>query len=265
MRVLKNEFLRLWKTPSILFTVAVACFIVVVVLNIESKEFLTYTAPSAYKEAYADLSGMGPTDAYDWYEKRMHEAKDFSSQTFLDMVIMEELSEEAGYENFLDTVNKNAEIMTSVSIFSDKESFAYRNAVKIAEIYEKMKGRIKIETGPSKGIELWSENGITGLIILMVILIIVNELVLKDRENGQLNLLFTFVNGRAYHGFIKLAVCGISSFIVSFVILGTAFWVSNDIFGVGDVFRPVQSVAGLKGCTIVTNVTGYILIYTIMM
>ena len=265
MRILKNEFLRLWKTPSIHFSVATACFLVVIILNIESKEYLIYTSPSAYKEAYANLIGRDPKEAYALYEKRINEVADLSSQAFLDKVILEELNEESGYEYYLDTVTKNAEAMTSVSIFSDKESFAYRNAVKIAETYEKMKGKIKVEAGPSKGVELWSGNGITGIIILMVILMIVNELVLKDRENCQLNLLFTFVNGRAYHGFIKLVVCGISSFVISFIILGTALLASNDIFGIGDVLRSVQSVAGLKGCTIVTNVLGYIMIYTIMM
>lgn len=265
MRIYVNEMIRLWKTPGVLLALVVACFATFGVLNMRSKEMLTFIQPSDYKEAFSKLDGMDASDAYALYADKEYDMMDFSREAFLGKTVKSEVQEQATYEEYLEGITESAYRLTAVSIFADKDSFSYRNALKTSDKYERLKGKIDIKSGPSKGVELWSGNGVTGLIILLVLLVMINEMILKDRESGQLNLLFTMDRGRAAHGFIKLCVTATSAFAVTFVILLTAFFTSTSIFGIGDITRSVQSVVGLKGCTMETSVLGYMVVYFLML
>lgn len=265
MRIYINELIRLWKTPGIIFTLVIACLVTFLALNYKATDYLYFVQPQDYKNAFAGLEGLSTKQAYSIYAEKEHDGMDFSSLAFLDKTVKDELKEQASYEEYLDGIIENAEIITSVSIFADPDTFAYRNAEKTAEVYKGLKGKIETVQGPSKGMELWSGNGVVGLIIMLVLLVMINELILKDRESGQLNLMFTMDKGRGRHGFIKIFVCFTSAFPVTFVILLTAFLTSAYIFGNGSIFRPVQSVVGLKGCTMETSVLGYMAVYYLML
>ena len=264
MGLFKNELIRLWKTPGIIITLIIACFVTFGVLNMTSKRMIPFGLVSEYKAAYKNINTVDPDEALDLYSGFEFDEMEFSAEAFLNKTIKSELTELVSYEEYLKGITDTAKRMTSVSIFADKDSFTYRNAIKTADIYEKLKGKINIEAGPSKGMELWSGNGFTGLIIMLVMLMIINEMIIKDRESGQMNLLFTMEKGRGTHGFIKIMVCFFSAFIVTFFVLLTAFFSCGFIFGTGDILRPVQSVAGLKGCTMEVSVLGYMLIYFLM-
>ncbi|MBR5178891.1 MAG: hypothetical protein IKW90_08855 [Lachnospiraceae bacterium] len=265
MRIYIDEMHRLWRTPGIIFAVIIACFATFGVLKLRSKGMLYYVQPEEYKEAFQKMDGMQLGEAYALYADKEYDMMDFSREAFLNKAVRDELEEQLTYEDYLAGITDEAERLTSVSIFADKDSFLYRNAIKTSGVYEKLKGKIGIEPGPSKGLELWSGNGVTGLIIILVLLVMINEIVLKDRESGQLNLLFTMDKGRGTHGFIKLLVCCTSAFAVTFIVLLTAFFTSGYIIGNGDVTRSVQSVTGLKGCTMETSVLGYMLVYFLVL
>lgn len=265
MRIYKNELIRFWKTPGIIISVILACLVTFGVLNVQSKEKLIITQPSDYKAAFDNLEGMSVEKAYTLYMDMEDDRMDFSTRAFLNKAVKNELEEQATYEEYLNGITEAADMITSVSIFADKDSFSYRNAKKISAVYENLKGKIDIVTGPSKGVELWSENGITGIIIIFILLVLINEMVLKDRESGQLNLLFTTDKGRSEHGVIKLLVCATSAFAVTFIILLAAFLVCEHLFGIGDISRSVQSVVGLKGCIMKVSVAGYFMVYYIML
>ena len=265
MGLFKNELIRLWKTPSIIITLIIACFVTFGVSNMTSKGMIPFGLVSEYKAAYKNINTVDPDEALDLYSGFEFDEMEFSAEAFLNKTIKSELSELVSYEEYLKGITDTAKRMTSVSIFADKDSFTYRNAIKTADVYEKLKGKINIEAGPSKGMELWSGNGFTGLIIMLVMLMIINEMIIKDRESGQMNLLFTMEKGRGTHGFIKIMVCFFSAFIVTFVVLLTACVSCSFIFGIGNVLRPIQSIVGLKGCTMEVSVLGYMLIYFLLM
>lgn len=265
MGLFKNELIRLWKTPSIIITLIIACFVTFGVSNMTSKGMIPFGLVSEYKAAYKNINTVDPYEALDLYSGFEFDEMEFSAEAFLNKTIKSELSELVSYEEYLKGITDTAKRMTSVSIFADKDSFTYRNAIKTADVYEKLKGKINIEAGPSKGMELWSGNGFTGLIIMLVMLMIINEMIIKDRESGQMNLLFTMEKGRGTHGFIKIMVCFFSAFIVTFVVLLTACVSCSFIFGIGNILRPIQSIVGLKGCTMEVSVLGYMLIYFLLM
>ncbi|MBR6474332.1 MAG: hypothetical protein IKS98_02660 [Lachnospiraceae bacterium] len=265
MRIFINELIRLWKTPGVIFSVVIACVVTIGVLNVQAKKKLQMFQPADYKEAFDNLEGMPVDEAYALYADIEDDRMDFNAQAFLNRAVKSELEEQATYEEYLNGITKTADMITSVSIFSDKDSYSYKNAKKTSDVYERLKEKIDIETGPSKGVELWSENGITGIIGILVLLVVINEMILKDRESGQLNLLFTMDKGRTEHGAVKLFVCAASAFVVTFIILLTAFLTCGQLFGIGDVSRSIQSVVGLKGCNLKISVAGYIVVYYIVL
>ena len=265
MRIFINELIRLWKTPGVILSVVIACVVTIGVLNVQAKKKLQMFQPADYKEAFDNLEGMPVDEAYALYADIEDDRMDFNAQAFLNRAVKSELEEQATYEEYLNGITKTADMITSVSIFSDKDSYSYKNAKKTSDVYERLKEKIDIETGPSKGVELWSENGITGIIGILVLLVMINEMILKDRESGQLNLLFTMDKGRTEHGAVKLFVCAASAFVVTFIILLTAFLTCGQLFGIGDVSRSIQSVVGLKGCNLKISVAGYIMVYYIML
>ncbi|MBO4782764.1 MAG: hypothetical protein J5522_10235 [Lachnospiraceae bacterium] len=230
-----------------------------------SKRMIPFGLVSDYKNAFDNMDISAPEAALDLYSEYEYDDMEFSTEAFLYKTIKEELTELVSYEEYLKGITDTAKRMTSVSIFADKDSFTYRNAIKTADVYDKLKGKINIEAGPSKGMELWSGNGFTGLIIMLVMLMIINEMIIKDRESGQMNLLFTMEKGRGVHGFIKIMVCFFSAFIVTFFVLLTACVSCSFIFGIGNILRPIQSIVGLKGCTMEVSVLGYMLIYFLLM
>ena len=265
MRIFINELIRLWKTPGVILSVVIACVVTIGVLNVQAKKKLQMFQPADYKEAFDNLEGMPVDEAYALYADIEDDRMDFNAQAFLNRAVKSELEEQATYEEYLNGITKTADMITSVSIFSDKDSYSYKNAKKTSDVYERLKEKIDIETGPSKGVELWSENGITGIIGILVLLVVINEMILKDRESGQLNLLFTMDKGRTEHGAVKLFVCAASAFVVTFIILLTAFLTCEQLFGIGDVSRSIQSVVGLKGCNLKISVAGYIVVYYIVL
>ncbi len=262
--MLLNEFLRLWKKPGIIAVILVSCVSVFVGMkNISGRQGLR-VIPSDYKNAYRELTGLSPKEAYDRYKEQKSALTDISAETRLIKLLKEELGKQSGYEDYLTDVVNNAKKITSVSIFADKDSFAYKNALIIAEAYEKLKGKVTINVGPSQGIALWSNCSFCWVVILLIMMIIISETAIKDRESGLLALMFTMRKGRGEHCLVKLMICFISSFIVSFVVLSAAFFSMTEEYGVGDIFRSVQSVIGLQGCTFRISVAEYMLIYYVL-
>ena len=257
-RMVLNEFSRLWKSRNLVLVLILACFIVSMGMRIISGKQGLEAIPEDYKNAYKELIGLSVQEAYDIYKIKNPDIDDISLNARLIRQIKNELESQLSYEDNLDGIIERAEQITSVSIFADKDSFAYKNALTTAEKYKNISGKFHIELGPSKGIMIWSETPVCWIIILLVMAVVVNELTVKDKESGQLTLLFTLANGRKKHGVAKLAVLLLSSFMVTFVIMLTGLASLGCIYGLGDISRTVQSVYGMGNCILEVSVLGYI-------
>ena len=70
MRLFKNELIRLWRTPSIIITLIIACFVTFGVLNMTSKGMIPFGHVSEYKAAYKNINTVDPDEALDLYLMR---------------------------------------------------------------------------------------------------------------------------------------------------------------------------------------------------
>lgn len=257
-RMILNEFGRLWKSRNMVVVLILACFIVSSGMHIISGKQGLEAIPEDYKNAYIELKGLSTREAYDIYSAKNPDIDDISLNARLIRQIKNELESQLSYEDNLDSIIERAEQITSVSIFADKDSFAYKNALTTAEKYKNIRGKFLIESGPSKGIVLWSKNPVCWIIILLVMAVIVNELTVKDKETGQLALLFTMAKGRRDHSIAKMAVILLSSFMVTLVIMLTGLVTLGYLYGLGDILRSIQSVYGMENCILGVSVLGYI-------
>ncbi len=262
MRLFINEFARAWKNPRIPGTVIIACLAAFFGIRIMAGDVTTVYTSEQYREAYESMKEMDIDEIRDMYlnESQYYDIFDFSAETVLKREIGKELDTCLDYEGYLASVDAESKKITSVSIFADKESFAYRNAMKTAEDYGVLDGRVSPEPGPSKGVELYMDSFMTAVLIMLVMLVLVNELVIRERESGQMNLLSSTLKGRGTHCTVKLAVCLVSSFLVTGLICISAFIAAGEAFGFGDLSRPIQSVHAFRGCTLDVSVRTCVLI-----
>ena len=256
MRLFINEFARAWKNPKILGPVIIACLAAVLGLKITAGDGTFFYTPGQYREAWEAMEDMEEEEIRGKYAgvEQEYGIYDYSAEAVLEREIAGELYTVLDYEGYLSSVETEAGRITSVSIFADKDSFAYRNAVKTAEDYAALKGTVETVPGPSKGVELVLDSFMTAVIIMLVMLVFVNELVVRERESGQMNLLSAALKGRGPHCRAKLLTCLVSSFMVTGLITVSALLTAEGTFGLGDLSRPIQSVSGFRGCTLRVSV-----------
>ena len=262
MRLFINEFARIWKSPRILGPVIIACLAAVFGIKIMAGDMTVIYTPEEYREDYESMEEMDIEEIRDKYlnESQDYDIFDFSAEAMLKREIGKELDTCLDYEGYLASVDAESKKITSVSIFADKDSFAYRNAMKTAEDYRGLEGSVSPEPGPSKGVELSMDSFMTAVLIMLVMLVFVNELVIRERESGQMNLLSATLKGRGPHCAVKLTVCLVSSFLVTGLITVSALLAAGGTFGLGDMSRPIQSVQAFRGCTLDVSVGTCVLI-----
>lgn len=148
-----------------------------------------------------------------------------------------------GYEAYLDSVQENAERLSKSALYSNKNSFAYRNLIKTAEVYQPLYA-VEVTPGDSSAVTMALEGHTTTVLLLFSMVLIVLNLTLAEREEGLLLLVKPTVNGR-----LGMITGKIWTLVLSLLVLTLAFYGSNlaitgHLFGFGDVGRSIQSLAG---------------------
>ncbi|MCM1219639.1 MAG: hypothetical protein NC548_34600 [Lachnospiraceae bacterium] len=217
--------------------------------------------PEQYKEVYSCLNNMSDTEKLNWLDKRLTE---FEGQHNYNWEVLGELRDECAnivcYGEYLNSIDAQAKSMTSVSIFANHDTFNYRSIVKTPSAYNNVRD-VKPVFDVSKGINLATENSFTDILCGFIVLYAVLSLMISDREQGMSGLLFALKRGRGYLLFSKLLALAVTVFLAVFLIYGENLIVSSFIYGLGDLSRPIQSVAGFIGCNLKINVAEYLVIF----
>lgn len=148
-----------------------------------------------------------------------------------------------GYEAYLDSVQENAERLSKSALYSNKNSFAYRNLIKTAEVYQPLYA-VEVTPGDSSAVTMALEGHTTTVLLLFSMVLIVLNLTLAEREEGLLLLVKPTVNGR-----LGIITGKIWTLVLSLLVLTLAFYGSNlaitgHLFGFGDLSRSIQSLDG---------------------
>ena len=259
MRILRTEFEKLLSRKNFLLIV-----IVVLVLNAYLMLRTANTAdttPTEYAAIYSQLSGMSDEEKLNWLNT---ECSNFSGVNHYDWYALYELQEECSqivnYQQFLENIDSQAQSMSGISIFSDTETFNYRNIMMTPPAYEHMKDVVPV-FDISNGILLATDNNFTDVLCVFIILFAVIGVMVSDREQGITSLLFPLVRGRSYLLLHKILVLAITIFAVVVLLYLENLLIADHAFGLGELSRPVQSLRGFIGCNFKITVLEYLLLY----
>lgn len=149
----------------------------------------------------------------------------------------------SGYEAYLDSVQENAERLSNSALYSNKNSFAYRNLIKTAEVYQPLYA-VEVTPGDSSAVTMALEGHTTTVLLLFSMVLIVLNLTLAEREEGLLLLVKPTVNGRLAMIVGKLWTLVLSLLVLTLAFYGTNLAITGHLFGIGDMGRSIQSLDG---------------------
>jgi len=259
MKIFKTELYKLITGRIFLLIVAVAVTLNAYLMfrTASSSE----STPEEYKAIYSELEKLSDTEKLDWLEARLNE---FSGQHHYDWGVLYELKEECdgvvNYQQYLDSIEAQADSMSSISIFAKPDTFNYRSIMKTPPAYSHMRDTVPV-FDVSKGFTLATQNNFTDIFIGFIVLFAVISLMISDRESGMSGLLFSLRKGRGYLLATKLSALLLITFITILLMYSENLIIGNIIYGLGDFSRPVQSLNGFIGCNLEISVSAYTALY----
>lgn len=193
------------------------------------------------REAYLKL-----TDSF-WQEKALTDE------------LYEEWTKTAGYGEYLQSVQKNQEILSGISIFAggEEDAFSSLNIRKSAADY----GRLTpegISWMPDKALTHAMETPGTDLLLLLSVFFFVGYLILEEKRKAL--FLITRSTGRGVGPNIaaKLTALWIHCIIMAFLLYGVNLLYFEIAVGFGDLSAPLQSVATYRESSLSVSILEYI-------
>lgn len=165
-----------------------------------------------------------------------------------------------GYGAFLENIEKTSKTMNSVSIFSKKNTFTYRNNNKTAEDFREM-SEVKPTLTNSKGINLAIFSIITDIIAIFLLLYISTLLIFSGKEEEHYSLTRPTFKGRGSLFGAKFLTMLVTSFVVELILYATNFIIAGLTYGFGDFSVAIQSISGFNGSILKCNLIEYLIFY----
>lgn len=266
MRIIKNELYKLFHTKMFVLILAAALGLnLYIAMSTNAESFNGENR--IQKSIYAQTAGMTLDDAYGYTSTLLSETEEeyFASADFDEELwvkrhtlnkAVSEIKTLLNYDEYLDNIELEAQRMTSVSIFADKNSFSYRNISKTPAAYKRVRGTVPV-FAPSAGVLLATDNVFSDLLAMFVILAAVTAIFYQDRENGLTALIKPLKYGRAKLALSKIITILVVALLCEILFYGTDVAVGAMRFGLGDLRRPVQSLSGYIGCNLTISVFSF--------
>ena len=257
MRVLRTELQKLFSGRI---------FLLILVIAFVTNAYLLFRTandipPEDFKTVYAELEGKTDTEKLEWLNEV---ANNFSGQYQYNYNVIYELLEECNaivyYQEYLDSIDTQAKSMSSISIFSNPDTFNYRSIMCTPSAYINMQN-VQPVFDISRGILLATDNNFTDILCGLIMLFAVLSLMISDREQGMSRLLFPMKHGRIGIMFAKIGALAVTLLAVIVAMYVENLSIAMHLYGLGNLSRAVQSVYGFIGCNLKISVMDYLIIY----
>lgn len=174
--------------------------------------------------------------------------------------LLREVQQITDHTQTLESIIREAETKTLVSIFAEPGSFSYRNQLAAIKRF-----RVLLSIEPayamSAGVLHFQASSVTDLIALVVVLLFCTQLAIGEQKSGMLPILRATTKGRLPLVSAKLIAAGFLSWLIVCVLWGMNLAYCAAAFGLGDLSRPVQSLPGFTTCILTLSVRGYLLLF----
>ncbi len=169
--------------------------------------------------------------------------------------IRSEVLQNYQYHDYLDNIQKMADTLGSVSIFEKQTNFSAENIQKTAYDMAKMKD-VSITPGAQKGVLLFTHHTSTDIFALLILFVIVYFIFFDEKENGLFSLTKTTPFGITQTYFAKLWALLFCMFMLWIKLYGITAGFAITQYGLGDVWRSIQSVGAFQGSNVRVSVLG---------
>lgn len=188
----------------------------------------------------------------------------YTGDSYSDRILLQGVKEQliitSDYKAHIRSIVEEADNLTSVSIFADEASFAYKNALATAEDFNTL---IDVHTyyDVSYGVNMATEFVLTDLMVILLLFIVCEALIGSERSIGITSLQKTCKHGRGRLAFGKIAACFISVLIICVLFYGSNYITAGFTYGFGDLSRSIQSVGGFANCLLKIDVLQFLALF----
>ena len=159
-----------------------------------------YYTPKSYRAFFSKTKGMSLDEIQDYTSELLErqnngEYIEFPMMLVYDMNILSKECE--NYPEYLNSILKQTDSMSSVTIWGNNDTFSYRNIIKTPSAYKYLSCEpLPLDT--SFGLENTFTSPITDLLGIFLVFMAVCGIILKDREHGVMTLLLSMPKGKTF-------------------------------------------------------------------
>ena len=223
-------------------------------------------SPAEYRECVSYISKLLPERRKPYIEKQLDTA--FSGGTAdLSWAALAEVQAQIerieGYPEYLAGIDEQASHTAGLSIWGGKDTFSYRNIRKTPPAYQQMKN-VTLRLDTENGMEDALHHPVTDFLGIFLLFLIVSTVMLKDREQGMMPLLFSMPAGRGTLLRNKLTLIALCTAGTVLLLYGENLLIGAQMYGLGDLSRPVQSIGSFYECNLPVSAGAYLGLFAAM-
>jgi hypothetical protein len=249
-----------------IFWVIFACFFAVnAYIQFDRINDRHYT-PESYRAFFAETKDMSLDEIQDYTNEMLErqnngEYIEFPMMLVYDMSILAE--ECKNYPEYLNSIKKQTDSMSSVTIWGNNDTFSYRNIKKTPSAYKNLSEE-PLPLAASFGLENTFTSPFTDLLGIFLVFMAVCGIILKDREQGVMSLLLSMPKGKTNLIVSKLTAISIITSFIAVLLFAENLIIGGILYGIGDLHRPIQSVFGFYQCNLALTVGEFLLLFFIV-
>lgn len=230
--MIRYEWKKLFQKKQLFIFAVILLLANMVTIYVMQKNTAEYHYIYEKKEVYQRfLQGDTAADVDGFYQQEQKKQKAYQKN----------------YAVFLSEMERRAENMSAVSIFSGKDSFSYRNIKKTCEDFKGLQG-IMIQKDNCYGIQALASYD-TGIIFFLIFLFLLAWYVFfQERNKGILLLLKGTQKGHMPLALGKLGVMAEASFFYILLQESMTILFFGYLYGYGNLKRSLQSVPQFRNC-----------------
>ncbi len=207
-----------------------------------------------YREDFANYSRLYASGGYLKYTDNIEREYKFLLR------MKDEFDTVYGYKDFLRDIEERNETLSGISIFHLNGDYNIENIRSTAEAYKNLSD-VEPKFSPQEGIVQALSFGYTDLCIFLFAILFSFYIVREEKESGMLSLICSRPRGRVKTALAKIFLLFLGMFLGVAMLYLTNILYCGNIYGLGDLTRPIQSVAYYIGCTLKVNVFQFIVIF----
>lgn len=166
-----------------------------------------------------------------------------------------------GYDEYMTSVQDNVIMMKENPLFSESDSFVYRNLIKTGEDYREIADITPVE-GENRGVMAVFQFTLSSFILLLIGVYIV-LCFLAERQKGLYLLVRCTERGRTTLSLQRIGILCLGVFGAAVILYGSIFVISAVIFPGCDMARPVQSVPELGNVIGQYSIGTYLMLFVL--